>query len=162
MIDLLQESRSRFQTTGCRKYAVFSTAAAMAHQSLARVIACGLQQCTFSHSLGLVESEQARCDFALRRERFDDGAGDAKVIRPLVQPRMKEADDFSGSRVDGCDIGTLVTIAEYAAQGQVVQAGIPAVFPAYDVVHLMREGRARVWIQAILTARLGASADFSP
>jgi hypothetical protein len=113
------------------------------HQSLTRVIACGLQQCTFSHSLGLIESEQTSCDFALQRERFDDCTADAKVIRPLLQPRMKETDDFSCSRVDSCDIGAFVAIAEYAAQRQVVQAGTAAVFPAYDVIYLMREGSAR-------------------
>ena len=50
---------------------------------------------------------------------------------------MKETDDFSGLRIDGCYVGSLVAIAEYAAQGRIVRVGTAAVFPAYDVIDLM-------------------------
>jgi hypothetical protein len=83
-------------------------------------------------------------------------------MRPLVQSRMKEAHNFSGSRIDGCYVGSLVAIAEYAAQGQIVRVGTAAVFPAYDVVQLMGEGRPRFRIQTILATRFRASADLLP
>ena len=88
------------------------------HRLFQAVIGAGnsqWQQCTFGYPLGLIESEQTNRYFTRLRESFDDCAGDAKVIRPLVKPRMKKADDFPGSRIDGSDVGTFITIAEYAA-----------------------------------------------
>lgn len=75
---------------------------------------------------------------------------------------MKEADDFSGSRIDGRNVGTLVTIAKYAAESQIVQSGTPAMFAAYNMVQLMREGRPRFRKQAILAARLRTGANLLP
>ncbi len=89
---------------------------------MAWVVAGALQQCTFSDSLGLVELQEASCNFAKRCKRFDNRSRDPKVIRPLVQTRVKKANHFSRSRVNGRHIGTLVTIAEDAAKSQIVQA----------------------------------------
>jgi hypothetical protein len=121
-----------------------------------------LQHCALGDSLGLIEPQQTGRDFSLRRKRFNDRPGDAKVIRPPVQPRMKKAGDFSCIGVDGCDVGSLIAIAEYAAQSQIVQVGTTAVFPAYDVINLMRKCGASLGIQTVLATGSRAKADFSP
>ena len=48
-----------------------------------------LKQLPLDDSLRLIESWQACCNVALRRQRFDNPSRDAKVIRPPIQAWMK-------------------------------------------------------------------------
>ncbi len=53
------------------------------------VLARALQNRALHNPLSLIEPEETGCDFALRRERFDDSTPDPKVIHPSVKPWMK-------------------------------------------------------------------------
>src|SRR5579859_7130513 len=59
-----------------------------------------------------------------------------KVIRPPVVPRIEQRNDPVGFRISAGNIGTLAAVAITARQRQVVQIGLTAVLPGYDVVNM--------------------------
>lgn len=59
-----------------------------------RIATRALEDCPFNNSFGVIESQKARRYLALPRKRFDNSSADTKVIRPLLQTRVKQSDGF--------------------------------------------------------------------
>jgi len=77
----------------------------------------GLLYCPLDESFGVIESRQTRRYRSLPSRPFDDSSVDAEVIRPSMQPRMKESDGLSRSLVDSRYVSAFAATAENAGDG---------------------------------------------
>jgi hypothetical protein len=81
---------------------------------------------------------------------------------PKLEPRVKQTDKGAGLSVEGTDIASFPDIASKAGIGEVSWFRLSAMFPADDVVNLMRRVRIFFVDQAIFTPVTGAIGNQSP
>ncbi len=62
-----------------------------------------------------------------------------KMLSPLVAPRMIEANDFLGHRIDSGDVRAFMHVAMDTAEGQVRERVAPAVLTGDDMVDLVSQ-----------------------
>ncbi len=128
----------------------------------ARILSRILKTRTFDHPLGLIEAKDKRRDLALPRERFDHGPVKAKVIRPPVDPGMKEPNRCSRLHMNRCHVRAFISVAKDAAERKVFQTRETPVFTAYDVIDLVGKTGPGFRIQTVLTTKLGPERDGLP
>ncbi len=82
------------------------------------------------------------------------------MIGPPVPPGMEQPNDLPRKGMNRGDIASFVAIANHAGQRQIVCAGGTAVFPANDVIDLVREASVFLVDQAVFTAVARATSHF--
>jgi hypothetical protein len=114
-----------------------------------------LHESALYDALGGIEPQHSRSYFANCCERLDDRTVQLKVFVPGVAPGIEEPDSASGP-VDGCDVRPFVAVAEDTGISQIADARGAAVFPANDVIDLVRKACAIFMDQTVFTMSLGA------
>ncbi len=123
-----------------------------------RRIALGSNQCSPINQAGLVVQLQQLNRCAPSRSQADYlFATQFEMIAPLLLAWIEEPNNFSGYRIKSHEIGTFVTIAKLAGQGQVIAPGLPSVFDGDQVVNLMRRLGVILMQQTIFAATTRAS-----
>ncbi len=117
------------------------------------ILADGLQEPAFDHTLRSIEPEHSGSNLADRGQRLDQRAVQLKVFDPCVPPRIEESDRTAGS-IYGRNIRSFVPIAEETGVGKIVEGGGTSVLPADDVIDLMRETRTILVHQAVFATAL--------
>lgn len=85
-----------------------------------------------------VELEQSGRYPPFSRQWLDHGSLKHKVILPTLASRVEERLERAGFRIKRTDIAPLPGIASKASIGKVAGIRLAAMFPANDVVYLMR------------------------
>ena len=75
---------------------------------------------------------------------------------------MEPRNNLTGSRIERCDVASLLGVASKAGIGQVVLVGTPTVLAADDVVYLMGRIRIVFMKEAIFAPMRGAFCNESP
>ncbi len=102
--------------------------------------------------LDRVELKNTLGDLADRRENFDDGAVESKMVRPVVKTRIEQPSEGACRRENRADIASFVAIAHEARVCQIVGNCQAAVLLADDVVDFSAEEGIVLVYQTIFTA----------
>src|SRR5579871_1240705 len=111
---------------------------------------------TGGDGFGIVDLENGDGGPADRRAADQHGAVPAKMPRPFVPSRVKEANDGAGARILAGDVGALVAVAVKAGQTQIAWQVLPAVVPGLDVIDVERQFAERLRQAAIFAGIVGA------
>src|SRR5580658_4641647 len=117
-----------------------------------------LHQPTLHDTLGRIEPQQSRGHLANGSYRLDDRPLKLEVPVPRVSPGIEEPDRPAGA-IYRCVVCPLVPIAEDAGVGQIFYLRGSAVFPADDVIDLVRKASAILMRQTVFETSTGALDD---
>jgi hypothetical protein len=73
---------------------------------------------------------------------------------------MKESNRLSRPRVNRCNIGTLVAIAEDTAKCQVIQSRCTSVLSTHNMINLMTKRRPRFRVETVFTPAIRTPKHF--
>ena len=71
------------------------------------------------------------------------------MLRPNVDPGMKQTDKFTGTGIQARNIGTFVAIAVRASKSEIAGGGFSSVLLGHDVVNLKRQRQSKFWHAAV-------------
>lgn len=129
---------------------------------LPRIPASHRKHLAFHDSFVQIEFQKPCCCLTLRGKGFDHSASDRKMHVPTFPPRIKQANKLACASVQGTDVAPLPHVASQASIREIVRNRRPSVFPADDVVDLMRRiGIFRVQ-QAVLASVAGTFGNQLP
>jgi len=110
----------------------------------------------------VVELEQFHRGLTRWIGRLNPHAVQLKGLAPAVRARVEEADELRWVANQGAEVASLVVIATGAGPREVGWLRRPAVFAAYDVVHLTAPEGVVLVNEAIFADVIGAFGDLLP
>src|SRR5436309_4171796 len=120
------------------------------------------QSLALAESSCMVELEQHCRRLTGRIGRLNPHAVQLEGLAPAVRARVEEADELRWVANQGAEVASLVVIATGAGPREVGWLRRPAVFAAYDVVHLTAPEGVVVVNEAIFADVIGAFGDLLP
>ena len=111
------------------------------------------QKPALSHALIEIQTQQFSRHLGLVCERNNNGAIQPKMIRPTIAPRIEKSFHASRPRRNGTNIRALPKVAAKATVRKVIPRCLSTMFPAQDVIDLMRRVGVLFMKQAVFTTK---------
>jgi hypothetical protein len=83
-----------------------------------------------------------------------------KVNRPILDPRVKEWDQYAGLWIERANIGTFISITPKTYPGPVFDISLSTMLPGHNMIGLMGMESIGLWEPAILATIPGTRRHF--